>query len=106
MGKRNEGGKVLPSSQMRERWFFLTHTDRFPGLSGDGASRQADLKCFQTDIVLQRVGPRGAGAEPECGKGTGGLEFRLSSHPHPRPRRVCLTPQGCCVPSLSSWLVA
>lgn len=55
---------------MREICFSLTHTDRFLGLSGDGASRQADLKCFQADIMLQRVSPCGAEAEPECGKGT------------------------------------
>lgn len=54
---------------MRERWFFLTHTDRFPGLSGDGASRQADLKCFQTDIMLQRVSPVGQELNLSVGRG-------------------------------------
>lgn len=90
---------------MREIGFSLTHTDRFLGLSGDGASRQADLKCFQTDIMLQRVGPCGVEAEPECGQGTRGAGIQAAL-PSPRPGRVCLTPQGCCVPSLSRWFVA
>lgn len=85
MGKRNEGGKVLPSSQMRERWFFLTHTDRFPGLSGDGASRQADLKCFQTDIVLQRVGPVGQELNLSVGRGREGWNSGCPPTPTPGP---------------------
>lgn len=67
--------------------FSDSHT-RVPGgyVSGDGASRQADLKCFQRDIILQRPGPCGPDAESECGKGKRGLDFRLLSPP-PNPGR-------------------
>lgn len=48
---------------------FWTHTDRFLGLSKDGASKRADLKCFQTDIMLQRVSPCGPEAGLSVGRG-------------------------------------
>lgn len=68
-GKEEGGGKTSSASQMREIWLLLTHTDRFLGLSGDGASRQADLKCFQTDIRLQRVSPAGQELNLSVGRG-------------------------------------
>lgn len=71
---------------------FWTHTGRFLGLSKDGASRQADLKCFQTDIMLQRVSPCGPEAEPECEKGTRELEFRLP--PLPQALEGLFNPSG------------
>lgn len=41
-------------------------------------------------------------AEAELGRRQGGW----NSSSHPPARRVCLTPQGCCVPPLSRWFAA
>lgn len=77
---------------MREIGFSLTRTARFLGLSGDGASWQADLKCFQKDIMLQRVGPCGAEAKPECWQGT--RAWSSGSAPLPQAREGLLNPSG------------
>lgn len=77
--REEEGGnsKAMSASQVGEIWFSTAPRDRCLGLSGAGASRKADLKCFQTDITLQGVRPPvAAAADPECGKGTRLVEFR------------------------------
>ena len=86
------GRQALFNISKERNMVFWTHTGRFLGLSKDGASRQADLKCFQTDIMLQRVSPCGPEAEPECEKGTRELEFRLP--PLPQALEGLFNPSG------------
>ena len=102
-----ERGRQRPPKLTNERKMVFPDSHRqVPGAIWGWSLQAGWFEMLPNGYRASKSRPRGAGAEPECGKGTGGLEFRLSSHPHPRPRRVCLTPQGCCVPSLSSWLVA
>lgn len=81
--KRGNREASAPQLLKREKYGFLHSCRQVPGLSKDGASGQADLKCFQTDIMLQRVSPSGPEAEPSVGRGQ---RARIqAAFPHPTP---------------------
>lgn len=105
--REEEWGRQSPPQAQNERKMVFPDSHRqVPGAIWGWSLQAGWFEMLPNGYHASKSQPRGAGAEPECGKGTRELEFRLSSHPHPRPARVCLTPQGCCVPSLSSWFVA
>lgn len=101
VARSREGGgqPLLPHKQ--RKMVSQAPADRFLGRCEDWASRRADLKCFQTDIMLPSLSPWGW-SWTGLGRGPGGW----NSGARPPARRVCLTPQGCCMPSLSRWFAA
>jgi len=56
-GPEREGTTFLPHKQ--RKMVSQAPVDRFLGRCEDWASRQTDLKCFQTDIMLPSLGPWG-----------------------------------------------
>lgn len=56
IGREGKGVGILLSLLNERNMVFPTHADRFLGLSGDRACRQADLKSLQMEIILQIVG--------------------------------------------------
>lgn len=55
--RREEGGVQPRPPHKQRKMVSQAPADRFLRRYGDWASRQADLKCFQTDIVLPSLGP-------------------------------------------------
>lgn len=79
--KRGKGEASAPPLLKREKYGFLSSHRQVPGLSEDGASGQADLKCSQTDIMLQRVSPSGPEAELSVGRGQrAGIQAAFPHH--------------------------